>query len=92
MAASAVAWLEVLLEGLSSGTKSWAAWDASLDDTPDRTEIAISRCGAELARARERLRALNQSGQTGRAPGTELRRMRPAPRDAWVSRPGVKFE
>jgi hypothetical protein len=67
MAASAVAWLEVLLEGLRSGTHSWAAWDASLDDTPDRTEIAISQCEAELARARERLRALNQSGQTGRA-------------------------
>ena len=53
-AASAVAWLEVLLEGLRNGARTWAEWDESLEGTPDRTEIAINRCEAELARARER--------------------------------------
>jgi hypothetical protein len=72
MAASAVAWLEVLLEGLKNGTRAWTEWDESLEDTPDRTEVAIQRCGAELARAREELRALTRSAGPEEAPGTEL--------------------
>jgi hypothetical protein len=71
-AASAVAWLEVLLEGLKTGTRTWSEWDESLEDTPDRTQVAISRCKAELARAREDLRALTRSADAGKAPGTEL--------------------
>jgi hypothetical protein len=73
MAASAVAMLEVLLEGLKAGTRTWAEWDESLEDTPNRNEIAISRCEAELARAREDLRALTRSGAE-EAPGTELQK------------------
>jgi hypothetical protein len=72
VAASAVAWLEVLLEGLKSGTRTWAEWDESLEETPDRTQVAISRCEAELARAREVLRAATRSADRDRAPGAEL--------------------
>ena len=72
MAASAVAMLEVLLEGLKAGTRTWAEWDESLADTPDRTEVAISRCEAELARAREELRALTRPEGADKAPATEL--------------------
>jgi hypothetical protein len=77
MAASAVAWLEVLLEGLRNGTRTWADWDEDLEDVPDRTQIAISRCEAELARARENLRALNRaqgSGENHQATDIELPR------------------
>lgn len=70
MAASAVAWLEVLLEGLRSGTRTWAEWDESLEGLPDRTEVAISRCEAELARAREDLRALTRSSEGSETAGT----------------------
>jgi hypothetical protein len=73
MAASAVAMLEVLLEGLKAGTRTWAEWDESLEDTPNRNEIAVSRCEAELARAREDLRALTRSGAE-EAPGAELQK------------------
>lgn len=73
-AAAAVAWLEVLLEGLRNGTRTWAEWDESMEDTPDRTEVAIDRCGAALARAREHLRALTRSGEDDEEPPTELQR------------------
>jgi hypothetical protein len=76
MAASAVAWLEVMLEGLRNGARTWADWDESLEDMPDRTEVAISRCEAELARAREDLRALSRSGQANAAPDAELQQAR----------------
>jgi len=72
MAASAVAMLEVLLEGLKAGTRSWADWDVSLEDMPNRTEVAISRCEAELVRAREELRALIRSTGADEAPLSEL--------------------
>jgi hypothetical protein len=72
MAASAVAMLEVLLEGLKNGTRSWAEWDESLEDTPDRTDVAIRRCEAELARAREELRALTRTANADEVPGTDL--------------------
>jgi hypothetical protein len=72
MAASAVAWLEILLEGLKKGTRTWADWDESLEDTPDRTEVAIERCEAELARARENLRASTRSADADNGPYTEL--------------------
>ena len=72
MAASAVAMLEVLLEGLRAGTRTWAEWDESLADMPDRTEVAIRRCEAELARAREELRSLTRPANADEAPGTEL--------------------
>lgn len=72
VAASAVAWLEVLLEGLKNGTRAWAEWDESLEDTPDRTEVAIKRCETELARARGELRALTGSAAPGEVPGAEL--------------------
>jgi hypothetical protein len=65
MAASAVAWLEVLLEGLRNGSRTWADWDEDLEDMPDRTQIAIRRCEAELARAREHLRALTRTQGSG---------------------------
>ena len=83
MAASAVAWLEVLLEGLRNGTRTWAEWDESLEDTPDRTQMAISRCEAELARAREDLRALTRSADADEAPGTELHKARDRRHAAW---------
>ena len=76
MAASAVAMLEVLLEGLKAGTRSWADWDESLADTPDRTDVAISRCEAELARARAELRALTRSAGADEVPGAELPKAR----------------
>jgi hypothetical protein len=76
MAASAVAMLEVLLEGLKAGTRTWAEWDESLADTPSRTEVAISRCEAELARAREELRALARTAGADEAPGTALQEAR----------------
>jgi hypothetical protein len=76
MAASAVAMLEVLLEGLKAGTRSWADWDESLADTPNPTDVAISRCEAELARARAELRALTRSAGADEVPGTELQRAR----------------
>jgi hypothetical protein len=76
MAASAVAWLEVLLEGLRNGTRSWAEWDESLEDTPDRMQVATSRCEAELARAREELRALTRQGAGDEAAASELRQVR----------------
>jgi hypothetical protein len=76
MAASAVAILEVLLEGLKAGTRTWAEWDESLADTPNRTEVAIDRCEAELGRAREELRALTRSAGADEPPGTELPRAR----------------
>jgi len=72
MAASAVAWLEVLLEGLRNGTRTWDEWDESLADTPDRTQVAISRCEAELARAREELRAATRPADADKEPNTEL--------------------
>jgi hypothetical protein len=72
MAASAVAWLEVLLEGLRNGTRTWPEWDESVQDTPDRTEVAVRRCETELARAREELRALTRSASSGEVPGGEL--------------------
>ncbi len=74
IAASAVAWLEVMLEGLRNGTRTWADWDESLEETPDRSEVAISRCEAELAKAREDLRALTRPGGADTAPGAELQR------------------
>ena len=83
MAASAVAWLEVLLEGLKNGTRAWAEWDESLEDTPDRTEVAIKRCETELARAREELRALTRSAGPGEIPGTELRKVQDSQRATW---------
>jgi hypothetical protein len=64
VAAAEVAWLEVLCQGLKDGTRSWAEWDDSLGGEPDRTEIAISRCEAALERAREKLRALTQPGDS----------------------------
>jgi hypothetical protein len=76
MAASAVAWLEVLLEGLKNGTRTWAEWDESLAETPGRTQVAISRCEAELARAREELRAATRSADADKAPSTELEQAR----------------
>jgi hypothetical protein len=76
MAASAVAWLEVLLEGLKNGTRTWAEWDESLEDGPGRAQVAISRCEAELARARDDLRTLTRSADADEAPGTELRKTR----------------
>jgi hypothetical protein len=76
MAASAVAMLEVLLEGLKAGTRSWADWDESLADIPNRTDVAIGRCEAELARARAELRALTRSAGADEVPGTELRQAR----------------
>jgi hypothetical protein len=76
MAASAVAWLEVLLEGLKNGTRTWAEWDESLADTPRRTQIAVSRCEAELARAREQLRAATRSADADKAAGSELQQAR----------------
>jgi len=72
MAASAVAWLEVLLEGLRNGTRGWAEWDESLPDTPDRADVAIRRCEAELVRASAELRALTRSASSDDVPGTEL--------------------
>jgi len=72
MAASAVAMLEVLLEGLKTGTRTWADWDESLEDTPNRTELAISRCEAELVIAREELRALIRSTGADEAPPSDL--------------------
>jgi hypothetical protein len=72
MAASAVAWLEVLLEGLKNGTRTWAEWDESLADTPCRTQVAISRCEAELARAREELRAASRSADPDQTPSPDL--------------------
>jgi len=72
MAASTVAWLEVLLEGLKNGTRTWAEWDESLADTPLRTQVAISRCEAELARAREELRAATRSADADKEPNSEL--------------------
>jgi hypothetical protein len=82
MAASAVAWLEVLLEGLRNGTRTWAEWDESLADTPHRTQVAISRCEAELARAREELRAATRS-DADNAPSTELQEARDHRQAAW---------
>jgi hypothetical protein len=76
MAASAVAWLEVLLEGLKTGTRTWAEWDESLADTPHRTQIAISGCEAELARARDELRAATRSAEADKPPTTELQKAR----------------
>ena len=76
MAASAVAMLEVLLEGLKAGTRSWADWDESLAYTPNRTDVAIGRCEAELARARAELRALTRSAGADGGPGTELQQAR----------------
>jgi hypothetical protein len=76
MAASAVAWLEVLLEDLKNGTRTWAEWDESLADTPGRTQVAISRCEAELARAREELRAATRSADVDKPPSTELQQAR----------------
>jgi hypothetical protein len=64
VAAAEVAWLEVLCQGLKDGTRSWAEWDESLGDTPDRTEIAVCRCEAALERAREELRALTQAAES----------------------------
>lgn len=64
VAAAEVAWLEVLCQGLKDGTRSWAEWDESLGDRPDRAEIAISRCEAALEQARQELRALTQSGDS----------------------------
>ena len=83
MAASAVAWLEVLLEGLTNGTRAWAEWDESLEDMPDRTELAIKRCETELARAREELRALTRSAVPGEVPGTELRQAHDGQHATW---------
>jgi len=74
MAASAVAMLEVLLEGLQNGTRSWAEWDESLEDTPNRAEVAVSRCEAELERAREQLRTLTRSADADVAPCAELQK------------------
>ena len=71
-AASTVAWLEVLLEGLRDGTRTWAEWDESLEDWPDRTEVAINRCETALTRAHEDLRALTRSAETDMASGSEL--------------------
>jgi hypothetical protein len=76
VAASAVAWLEVLLEGLKNGTRTWDEWDESLADTPGRTQVAISRCEAELARAREELRAATRSADADKPPSTELQQAR----------------
>jgi len=76
IAASAVAWLEVLLEGLRNGTRTWAEWDESLADTPDRTQVAINRCEAELARAREELRAATRSADADKSPSAELPKVR----------------
>jgi hypothetical protein len=83
MAASAVAWLEVLLEGLKEGTRTWADWDESLEDTPDRTEVAIERCEAELARARENLRAFTRSADADKGPYTELPRAQDQRQVTW---------
>ena len=81
MAASAVAWLEVLLEGLKNGTRTWAEWDESLEDGPDRAQVAISRCEAELARARDDLRTLTRSADADEAPGLSYgRRATASPR------------
>ena len=62
VAAAEVAWLEVMCQGLKDGTRSWAEWDESLADRPDRAEIAISRCDSALEQAREALRVLTQAG------------------------------
>jgi hypothetical protein len=83
MAASAVAWLEVLLEGLKNGTRTWAEWDESLPDTPNRTQLAIGRCEAELARAREELRAATRSADADKEPNTELRKARDHRQASW---------
>ena len=83
MAASAVAMLEVLLEGLRAGTRTWAEWDESLADMPDRTEVAIRRCEAELARAREELRSLTRPANADEAPGTELPKARDRHHAVW---------
>jgi|SRR5215472_3665432 len=64
VAAAEVAWLEVLCQGLKYGTRSWAEWDESLGDMPDRAEIAVSRCEAALEQAREELRALTQCDES----------------------------
>ena len=64
VAAAQVAWLEVLCQGLKDGTRSWAEWDESLGDRPDRAEIAVSRCEAALEQAREELRVLTQSAES----------------------------
>jgi hypothetical protein len=76
MAASVVAMLEVMLEGLKSGTRSWADWDESLADTPNRSDVAVSRGEADLARARAELRALTRSAGADEVPGTELQTAR----------------
>jgi hypothetical protein len=83
VAASAVAWLEVLLEGLKNGTRTWAEWDESLADTPHRTQVAISKCEAELARAREDLRAATRSADADKAPTTELPKARDHRHATW---------
>jgi hypothetical protein len=83
MAASAVAWLEVLLEGLKNGTRTWAEWDESLQDTPDRTEVSIRRCETELARVRVELRTLTRSAGAGEAPASELRQAQDRERATW---------
>jgi hypothetical protein len=83
MAASAVAWLEVLLEGLKNGSRTWADWDESLEDAPNRSEVAITRCEAELARARENLRALTRSADSDKASHTELPTTLDQQRAAW---------
>ena len=64
VAAAEVAWLEVMCQGLKDGSRSWAEWDESLADRPDRAEIAVSRCEAVLEQAREELRALTQSSDS----------------------------
>jgi hypothetical protein len=63
VAAAEVAWLEVLCQGLKDGTRSWAEWDESLGDMPDRAEVATGRCEAALEQAREELRTLSQSAK-----------------------------
>jgi hypothetical protein len=83
MAASAVAWLEVLLEGLKNGTRTWDEWDESLVDTPRRTQVAIRRCEAELAIAREGLRAATRSAEADEAPSTELEQARNQRHATW---------
>jgi hypothetical protein len=83
IAASAVAWLEVLLEGLKNGTRTWAEWDESLADMPQRTQVAISRCEAELARAREKLRAATRSADADKSPSSELHGARDHRQATW---------
>jgi len=53
-----------MCQGLKDGSRSWAEWDESLADRPDRAEIAVSRCEAVLEQAREELRALTQSSDS----------------------------